>query len=49
MVKRHTKDVIEYTKKFYNHIKRIVDMTRETCGKKLHVILKCIDDDNMTL
>jgi len=49
MVKRHTKDVIEYTKKFYNHIKTIVDMTRETSGKKLHLILKCLDEDNCTL
>jgi hypothetical protein len=49
MVKRHTKDTIEYTKKFYNHIKTIVDMTRETCGKKLHVILKCLEEDSVTL
>lgn len=49
MVKRHTKDVIEYTKKFYIHIKTIVEMTRESCGKKLHVILKCLDEDTITL
>jgi hypothetical protein len=48
MVKRHSKDTIEYTKKFYNHIKTILNMTRETCAKKLHAILKCLEDDNMT-
>ncbi|CAF1088574.1 unnamed protein product [Rotaria sordida] len=47
MVKRHTKDTLEYTKKFYNHIKTILNMTRETCGKKLHIILKCLQEDNL--
>lgn len=49
MVKRHTKDIIEYTKKFYNHIKTILDMTRDNCGKKLHLILKCLEEDKLTL
>jgi hypothetical protein len=49
MVKRHTKDTIEYTKKFFKHIQTILEMTRETCGKKLHVILKCLEEDNITL
>ncbi|CAF3428145.1 unnamed protein product [Rotaria socialis] len=48
MVKRHTKDTIEYTKKFYNHIKTILDMTRDTCGKKLHIILQCLEEDSVT-
>jgi hypothetical protein len=48
MVKRHSKDTIEYTKKFYNHIKTILNMTRETCAKKLHMILKSLEEDNMT-
>jgi hypothetical protein len=47
MVKRHSKDTIEYTKKFYNHIKTILNMTRETCAKKLHIILTRLDEDNM--
>lgn len=49
MVKRHTKDTTEYTKKFYNNIKTILDMTRDTCGKKLHAILQCLEEDNVTL
>lgn len=47
MVKRHSKDTIEYTKKFYTHIKTILNMTRETCAKKLHIILTRLDEDNM--
>ena len=49
MVKRHTKDTIEYTKRFFTHIKTILDMTRDTIGKKLHLILKCLEEDNITL
>ena len=49
LVKRHTTSTIEYTKKFYNHIKTILDMTRDTCGKKLRVILEGLEEDNLTL
>ncbi|CAF1139632.1 unnamed protein product [Adineta steineri] len=46
-VNEHTTDIIEYTKKFYNHIKTILNMTRETSGRKLHAILKCLNDDTL--
>ncbi|CAF4422286.1 unnamed protein product, partial [Adineta steineri] len=46
-VNEHTTDIIEYTKKFYNHIKTILNMTRETSGKKLHAILKCLNEDTL--
>ena len=49
LVKRHTTSTIEYTRKFYNHIETILDMTRDACGKKLHVILECLEEDNLTL
>ncbi|UJR29306.1 hypothetical protein I4U23_010520 [Adineta vaga] len=47
LVNQHTMHTIEYTKKFYNHIKTIINMTRESCGKKLHVILKCLEEDSL--
>jgi len=49
MVQRHAKDTIEYTKKFFHHIKTIVEMTRDTLTKKYHLILKCLQQDQMTL
>lgn len=48
MVKRHTKDTNEYTKKFYQHIKTILQMTRDTLAKKFHLILKCLEQDQLT-
>ena len=49
MIQRHAKDTIEYTKKFFHHIKTIVEMTRDTLTKKYHLILKCLQQDQMTL
>ena len=49
LVNQHTIHTIEYTKKFYNHIKTIINMTRESCGKKLHIILKCLEEDSLML
>ena len=49
LVQQHTTHTVEYTKKFYSHIKTIINMTRESCGKKLHVILKCLEEDSLML
>lgn len=49
LVNGHTTSTNEYTRKFYGHIKTIIEMTRESCGKKLHVILKCLEEDTLML